>query len=111
MTNKKTKTKKKTCTHARKKKKKKTLKIVDKKNSSTVVDKDKDKDVHTYKNIESELVTDLETQLTIADKLRNSHHADSQRVTWAAFTILAICLDTLYLPGFPDVNNVFILTE
>ena len=86
------------------------MKIVDKKNSSTVVDKDKDKDVHTYKDIESELVTDLVTQLTIADKLRNSYHADSQRVAWTAFTILAICLDTLHLPGFPDVNNVFILT-
>ena len=108
MTNNKTKTKKKTCTHTSKKKKKKTLKIVDKKNSSTVVDKDKD--VHRYKDIESELVTDLVTQLTIADKLRKSYHADSQRVAWTAFTILAICLDTLHLPGFPDVNNVFILT-
>ena len=110
MTYNKTKTKKKTCTHTSKKKKKKTLKIVDKKNSSTVVDKDKNKDVHTYKDIESKLVTDLATQLTIADKLRNSYHADSQRVTWTAFTILAICLDTLHLPGFPDVNNVVILT-
>ena len=35
---------------------------------------------------------------------------DSQRVPWTAFTILAMCLDTLYLPGVPDVNNVFILT-